>query len=144
MTQQLPTQTFEPVPPMPPQKPKRKMPWLAIILTTVALFIGAGAGYASGSSKIPDTVEVEKEVEKRVDVPVTPSVCTEALSLAEDVISSAARSLGYSNDSLNAVGELDAKRIEANGSKIEAETAVLEELGVKYRDARDSCLSDAN
>jgi hypothetical protein len=122
-----------------PQKPKRKVPWLAVIIATVALIIGAGAGHASGSSKIPDTVEVEKEVE--VKVPATPAVCSEALSLAEDVISSASRALGYSLDSMDAVADLDADRIRANGSKTEAETAVLEELGPKFRNARDTCLS---
>lgn len=125
-----------------PEKPKRNLkPWLIAALVTVALFIGAGSGYASGSSKIPDKVEVEVEKEVKVNVPVTPASCSEALSLAEDVISSAGRALGYSNDNLDAVADLDAERIKANTAKTEAETSVLEELAPKFQSARDTCLS---
>lgn len=126
-----------------PEKPKRKMPWLLIALTVVALFIGAGSGYASGSSKIPDTVEVEKVVEKKVnvEVPTTPDSCMQALGFAQDVISSAGRALEYSNDNLKAVVDFDADRIKANTAKTEAETAVLEELGPKFQLSRDECLA---
>lgn len=144
MTQQYTTeegQNFQYTPAPKPKKKDRK-PLLAVAAGVAVLLLGFGVGNAAGSSKIPDTVEVEKVVEKPVDkpVPYTPAVCSEALSLAGDVISSASRALGYSTDNLKAAAELDAARIRANTAKTEAETEVLKELAPKYQLARDTCL----
>ncbi|QFG12768.1 membrane protein [Arthrobacter phage Mimi] len=126
-----------------PKPKKDRKPLIAVAAGVAVLLLGFGVGNAAGASKIPDTVEVEKIVEKPVDkpVPYTPAVCSEALSLAGDVISSASRALGYSTDNLKAAADLDADRIRANTSKTEAETEMLKEIAPKYQSARDECLA---
>lgn len=133
-------------PQMPVRSPKKRKPWLLIAVAVGALLIGAGAGSAAGASKIPDTVTVEKVVEKKVtvEVPVTPAVCTEALNLAGEVISSAGRAIGYSTDSLEAAGRLDADTIRANTAKTRTETETLKGLAPKYLVSRESCLASAS
>lgn len=124
--------------PYAPAPVKKRKPWLLPLVAALALIVGA-AGGAAANTKAPETVTVEKQV--KVNVPTTPTECRQALGYAEDIISSATRTIGYLSDALSAAGRLDAASIYAASDKVKGETGTLDTLGPKYRAARDTCNS---
>jgi len=140
------TNQYGAVPPMPDHKPtKAKKKWLVPLLIAVALLFGAGIGNATAAAKPAEiqiqTKEVEKVVEKKVNVPVltTPASCTDAITYAEQIMSSSARAVGVMGEMFKAAARLDAATITSLSPKIDDETAVLNGIRPKYQSARDSC-----
>lgn len=123
--------------PLPPKKSKFKRFLLPVGLLLLGLVIGGSAG----ASAVPEpVVQVqEKVVTKEVEVTVTPVSCLKAIQHAEEVIDSSGRVVVVFSDILDAVKKLDADEIYRLNPKIDAETAVLQDIKPKYHAARDAC-----
>lgn len=134
---QMPSQA-----PKPPKASKLKR----FGLPTGLLLLGLIIGGASGASAVPEPVEVVKEVpgpervvEKKVNVPVTPQTCRDAITHGEAVIQSSSRVAGIFSEIIDAVRAMDSAAIIALNPKIDTETAILNEIRPKYQAARDAC-----
>jgi hypothetical protein len=141
MSTQLPqadTSYFPPMPNHPPVKPKAKRKWLVPVLMIAALLLGIGFGSIKPT---PDPVTITKEVpvEKRVEVPVTPTACGTALTLYDQLVGYSTEALGYSNEALQSAAKLDAAGIYAANDKVKTLTPKIDTLAPLLRAAKDTC-----
>lgn len=147
MSNQLPTQTYEPMPPMPPQPPVHAVPkkpfWKQIwFLPVVALLFGIALG--SGD---PRTVEVTKEVpvekivtkEVKTNVPTTPEACTDALDYASIIFTMNADAIGTMQDMLKHAVAFDAAGLEADTATLDKQTTELGKIKTPYQQAVAEC-----
>lgn len=137
---QSPVQPFPPMPDHPPVKQKAQRKWLVPVLMITALLVGIGFGSIK-PAPAPVTIEkpVEKIVEKKVEVPVTPAVCGVALDKGAEVNDISAEVVRLLSSSLTAAGEMDAATIVANTAKVREQTQKLKDLTPTFQLSRDSC-----
>lgn len=150
MSNQMPHQTFEPHPPVPPMpvyvpNPKRpKKRFLVPILVITALLFGVATGAASTSAKEVEVIKevpVEKIVEKEVtvEVPVTPEACTDALDYASIIFTMNADAIGTMQDMLQHAVAMDAAGLEADTAKLDKQTQELGKVKTPFTDAVKEC-----
>lgn len=149
MSNTMPTQTFEAMPPMPQHQsnavpPKQKKRWLMPVLVAVAVLLGFAVG---GAAVPPKTVEVTKEVpvdkivtkEVTKEVPTTPKECTDALDYAATIFTMNADAIGTMSDMVQHAGHLDADGLNADNAKLDKQTQELSKIKQPYQDAVAAC-----
>lgn len=150
MSNPMPTNTFESMPPLPPKPPQehavRKTPlWRKPILWVLtALFFGVAVGAGSASAKEVEVIKevpVEKIVEKEVEVevPVTPTACTDALDYASIIFTMNADAIGTMQDMVKHAGTFDAAGLNADTAKLNKQAEDLDKLSQPYKDAVALC-----
>lgn len=123
-------------------KPKPKRAWLLPLLVVAGILAGFGVGAAKPA---PDPVTITKEVpvdkivEKRVEVPVTPAACGDYIEASAKVNDISSTVVGLLSDTLSAAADLDAAKIRANNAKVDAETAKLKDITPEFQSTRDEC-----
>ncbi|HCB59148.1 MAG TPA: hypothetical protein DEP82_14835 [Arthrobacter bacterium] len=130
----------EPAPWNPPTVPPKKK-WFAkplVWLPVAALVLGAGLG--SAGQKTVTVPGPERTVTKEVKVPTTPAACSEAFSLAEQVFTASASTVGVLSDALTAAGRFDVAALQGMPAKIQAQTDLINGINPKYKAAKSSCL----
>ncbi|UDL16699.1 membrane protein [Arthrobacter phage Atuin] len=153
MSNQMPTQTFETMPPLPQHQPnavppKKKRGYLMPLLVVGALFLGLGAGAVTVPPKEVEVVKevpVEKVVEKEVsvEVPTTPKACTDALDYAAIIFTMNADAIGTMTDMVKHAGTLDADGLRSDTAKLEDQTANLGKVKTPFADAAKECRASA-
>ena len=131
----------EPAPWNPPTVPPKKKKWFTAPLVLVgvgALVLGTAIG--SAGQKTVTVPGPERTVTKEVKVPTTPAACSEAFSLAEQVFTASASTVGILSDALGAAGRFDVAALQGMPAKIQAQTDLINGINPKYKAAKSSCL----
>jgi hypothetical protein len=132
-----------PVAPQPPAgepKRKRKSKWvLPASLTVAGLVLGFGAGV--GAKPEPEVIEVEKVVEKEVEVikEVTPGVCVDALQKAGDYIATLGKLGPIGSAAIGAAGDQDAAGLDAQTQKLKDLKVEMDEQSPSMLTATAEC-----
>jgi hypothetical protein len=112
----------------------------------VALIFGFGLGAIKpppAPVTITKEVPVDKIVEKRVEVPVTPQACLTALTHAGEIIDISGATVGIMSDTLKAAVLRDVPSITANTEKVKVQTDKLKGITPGYISAREECQASA-
>lgn len=104
------------------------------VTAAAALLLGGAVGAAA---KPAEKVEVEKIVE----VEVSPESCEDAFAAAEKVFASSARVIGYGQEAVKAAARLDAEGIMSQKRLVDTETPVIQKLQPEYQNAKKECLA---
>ena len=149
MSNQMPTQTYEPMPPLPPQAPQhavRKTPlWrkpILWVLTALIFGLAVGAGRASARVvEVTKEVPVEKIVEKEVtvEVPVTPQACLDVITNAGKIIAVSIAIQDAQSEAMTAFSNSDVAGINAATEKVKIQNAVLDELTAPWKESIEGC-----
>jgi hypothetical protein len=132
MSQQVhSTETFEPMPPLPPQFPNQYRPvpltkkvwFIPAVAATAGLLLG-GAVTGSFAATAANTKQAN---------------CKAAFEHADAGFGSAAAVIGYLGDGLEAAGRFDADALGDLAPKIEAENEKFKGIPEKYNAARTLC-----
>lgn len=131
MSNQMPTQTFEPMPPMPQQFPNQYRPvpltkrrwFMPVALLAVGLFVG---GAVTGSFNA-------------VTASTKTANCKAAFEYADTGLDASGNVISYLSDGLSAAAERDAYTLDNLAPKIEEETNRLDGVPQKFKEARELC-----
>jgi hypothetical protein len=148
MSNQMPTNTFESMPPLPPVPPQHAVPkktpfWkrpLLWVLAALLFGIAVGAGDPR-TVEVTKEVPVEKIVEKEVEVavPTTPEACTDALDYASVIFTMNAEAIGVMQNMLKHAVALDAAGMDADTAELDKLTQNLGKIKTPYQSAVEQC-----
>ena len=119
---------------------------LAIGIPTAALLVGVGIG-TSATGGVPEprvetkieTREVPVEVEKKVEVAVTPDACTAALDYAEEAQEVSGSAFEVTAEMMDAVSQFDVATLEARTAELDSLRPDLQAALVSYRAEAAEC-----
>lgn len=138
---------------------------IAAYTATALLSLGVGYGVADGAPDVQEkvvevsvpgpervvevpgsekVVEVsipgpERVVEHRVEVPIVPQVCLEALDLADQGFGHSAAAMSHAQDGFIAISEYDSKGLEEATRGMESSADKLNALAPRYNAAKAAC-----
>lgn len=132
MSNQLPTQTFEPMPPMPQQQqypyavppvPLTKRRWFLPVAVAVGVLLG---------SLVTGTVNAVAATAKTAN-------CKVAFEHADTALNSAMNVITILGDGMQSAARLDASALEDIGPKIDAEGSKIDAVTEEFKTARELC-----